>query len=593
MRKKLFIFLLFLLSSQSWGAVTLTAKTDKTALTMDDKLTLTVELNGAQGTVVMPQLPSLPAFNVYAPELYQSVINGYATTQFRYTLTPRFEGKAVIGPVSLTYGGKTYKTSPIDVTVYRSAARMPAATARTPAAAAEKIPDNLPPLTRSLMLRAQQRAPEDFFLVAAVSNTSPYVNQPVTMGIRFYYAKQFDEGPYTDPSVTNMFMEELDSTTGTQTIAGKKYYYVEKRNKISAPTAGKATIGSASVQFTVSRIPGLGRFDHLLGGLALGEERTVKSTPITLNVQPLPEQNRPESFYGAVGQHYTITAQTDRTTVEAGEAVNLTVTVKGSGNLKATSDLKFPPINGLRVYDAATSSGQLPGKLENQSYKTFKTVLVPSASGEYTVPSLEWSYFNPVLRQYSTLHTNPIALHVTPATKTDTNFDFSNNRAENGFRTLNTDIAYVKTQAAPAAQTILHKAAQEKQLSWYFIGLLALCALYRLMDKKTLTRKRAFTHAAGRLKKAKQAQDIAGALADYLNEKCRLNAASTPLKELLPALQKHGMQPETAQQFALLWKQLDAARFAPVAMEADGLRALNKRGVQILKRLEGELKCRA
>ena len=44
--------------------VNLTAFTDKTDLALDDELTLTVQVSGASGTMVMPQLPSLPAFNV-------------------------------------------------------------------------------------------------------------------------------------------------------------------------------------------------------------------------------------------------------------------------------------------------------------------------------------------------------------------------------------------------------------------------------------------------------------------------------------------------------------------------------------------------
>lgn len=593
MRKTGILLLAFILGAHAWGAVSLTAKADKTTLALDDTLNLTIELSGVRGNMVMPQLPSLPAFNVYAQQVDQTVTNGQTAVVFRYAMTPRFAGKTQIGPVSFSYGGKTYKTSPIDVTVYRTSAQKPArADSRTAAPQTETLPANLPPLTRNLMSQAQRHAGEDFFLAAAVDDASPYVNQPVLLGVRFYYSKQFDEGPYTAPAGTNIFMEDLGGTQGTQTIRGVKYYYVEQRSLLTAPAAGKAEIGPASVQFTVSRIPGLSRFDNLLGGLTLGEPKTVQSAPIMLDVRALPAAGRPDSFYGAVGQNYTISAQTDRRAVEAGEAVNLTVTVQGPGNLKATSDLKFPPMPGLRVYDAATSSGFLPNAPETTGYKTFKTVLVPSASGVYTVPPIAWSYFNPQTGRYHTLKTEPVTLHVTPASKTDAGYDFSRPAAAgDGFQSLHKDIAYVKTRRAPDTNNLLRQAAAHARASWFFIGLLPLGIIYRLLDKKTLAHKRAFARAHARLKKAQSAQDAANALADYLAEKCGLYAASTPIKELTAALQRRGAAAETAQAFARLWSQLDAARFAPVAMGVSGTQTLCEHAAQILKRLEGELQC--
>ena len=108
-----------------WSQVTLTAATDKTDLSLDDELTLTVQVSGVSGNIVMPQLPSLPAFNVYSREVAQSSINGHTTSSFKYVMLPRFVGKTTIGPVSFTYQGKTYRTEPIEVRIYRSSNNLP------------------------------------------------------------------------------------------------------------------------------------------------------------------------------------------------------------------------------------------------------------------------------------------------------------------------------------------------------------------------------------------------------------------------------------------------------------------------------------
>ena len=121
MKKFLLTFVLLTLAVWAGAQVSVTARVDKTNLTLDDELTLTVEVNGASGNMVMPQLPSLPAFNVYSREVQRTSVNGQTSTVFRYTMLPRFVGNATIGAIQFTYNGKTYKTDPISVSIYRNA----------------------------------------------------------------------------------------------------------------------------------------------------------------------------------------------------------------------------------------------------------------------------------------------------------------------------------------------------------------------------------------------------------------------------------------------------------------------------------------
>ena len=120
MRKLLFFLWCF--TATALGAVTLTATVDKTNLSLDDELTLTVEIRGADMNSA-PQLPSLPAFNVYSRDVSAININGQQTNTYRYVMLPRFPAKATIGPVRFLYNGQEYQTQPISVNIYR---RMPA-----------------------------------------------------------------------------------------------------------------------------------------------------------------------------------------------------------------------------------------------------------------------------------------------------------------------------------------------------------------------------------------------------------------------------------------------------------------------------------
>ena len=603
MRKTILCLLFLCFTVYAAGQVSVTAEVNKTSLALDDELTLSVEVKGASGNMLMPELPSLPAFNVYSREVQQSSINGKTTTLFRYIMLPRFVGKATIGAIRFTHNGKTYKTDPITVTVYRNAqgvqnTRSASTTAKTvsngnyDSAAAvkktvEKADPNLPPLERNLANQAYKRGDENFFLVAAVSNEKPYVNQPITLAVRFYYNRSFYDAPYQKPTVSNIFMEDAGSSEGTQSIGGVLYRYTEQRYQLTAASAGKATIGPATVRYMTGSIP-LSPLDRLFGGSLVSAEETAQSAPITLNVRALPNEGKPKTFYGAVGTGYTISAEADHTQAEAGEAIPLTVTVKGPGNLKATSDLETPVLDGFKIYPTQATSENAAGS-KNQSYKIFKTVLVPSASGIYTVPSIKWSYFDPVSASYKTIHTDPITLTVSPSTKTESGFDFGAGKPGNGFQTLGRDIAYLKTSYAPGLST-LAKLSGWETLNWIMLCWLGISVFFASIGRKSLAQKKAYTKARGRLKKAQSDEAVAEAVSGYLQQKLKISTGSLPLRAIVESLQKRGVTPAAAESFSLLWQRLDTARFAPGAPDAQNAKELAQQALDILKLLEEETK---
>ena len=591
MNKVCLSVLFFFFAVYAAAQVSITARVDKTALTLDDELTLSVEVKGAAGNMLMPQLPSLPAFNVYSREVEQNTVNGKTTTFFRYVMLPRFVGKATIGAIRFTYNGKTYTTDPITVNIYRNAQGVqrpqPASsTARVASSGnydsaavkrpVEKADPNLPPLERNLANQAYARGNENYFLIAAVSDETPYVNEAVTLAVRFYYNRPFYDAPYQKPTVSNIFMEDAGSSQGTQSIGGVLYRYEEQRYQLTAPTAGKATIGPASVRYMTGSSP-LSALDRLFGGSAVSAEETAQSAPITLQVRAVP----------AAG-NYTISAQADRTQVEAGEAVNLTITVQGPGNLKSTEDLELPSLDGFKTYPAQSVSDTSSAGGSVKSYKIFKAVLVPSASGVYTIPSVKWSYFNPATASYKTIHTEPITLQVSTSTKTDRGFDFGAAAPTgSGFQALGQDIAYLKTSYAPE-DSFLEKISVWKTLNWIMLGLLAASVLFASIGRKSLAQKRAYGVAKSQLKKALSDEAVADAVADYLQQKLKISTGSLPLRSIVKFLQQRGITPATAEAFSLLWQRLETARFAPGTPDAQSAQDLARQALDILKLMEEE-----
>ncbi len=570
---------------------------------MEDELVLTVTVDGATGDF-MPQLPSLPAFNVYARSSTTQIINFHSIVTFEFIMLPRFPGKTVIGPITLNYGNKIYKTDPITVTVYRtpntpqtntskSNASKPAAKTAAPPAKARQAeptpaPADMPPLERDLYNSAARNGDKTYFMVAALSDSTPYVNQSVTLGIRFYFSSNFvDNAPYNEPSISNLFMELISTSEGRQKIDNKTYGYIERRYAISGVTAGPAQVGEASVRYIpAGNLTNISVFDRMFAAVSQ-EEQTVRSNPLSLTIRSAPQEGKPKSFYGAVGSGYTISASIDREEVEAGEAVNLTVKVNGSGNLKPTSDLKLPNLPGFKVYDVVATSGVVPTNGELKSYKIFKAVVVPLSSGTYTIPALDWSYFDPSAQQYRTIRTQPLTIKATPSSKTDTGFDFAtHSELGNGFRELGRDIRYLKSDVSPSKLGVLSTVSDWQIANYLFGALLVLAALFALMDKQTLAGRRALAKARTQLKNAHTEEAVSEALTAYLQARYRVHIASLPLKDITAALRKNGCPAELVQRFDTLWQRLNAARFAPAQMQEENAIELARQATDLIKAMD-------
>lgn len=610
MRKILLLVLFFLLPCYAFAvvdpyAISVTASVNKTSLTTQEELRLTVIIDGAMIDSA-PQLPSLPGFNIYGPATTTEIRNFHTMTIFDYVMLPRFPGTFVIGPITVTYRNKTYQTEPITVTVYRVDPAAASGGSQTPSQTIPAAPSkpalkdtstsNMTPLERNLYQLARQRVKKDYFLVAAVDNNKPYTNQLFSFVVRFYYAKPFlgSSVPYTAPVINNLFLEETNRTQGEQVLQGKLYEYIEICYAASGVAPGSAEIGSASITYVPANARNVSLFDRMLAVVSQQqqESRTIESNPVKVTIQPVPEQDQPKSFYGAVGSGYNISAELDHDQVEAGEAVNLTVKVNGSGNLKATSDLRMPNLNGLKTYDVVAASGSkaINGKL--QSYKIFKMVLVPLSSGDYTLPALAWSYYDPSLREYRTLYTQPFTLHVLPSSKVDSGFDFTaQSDIGKGFTALGKDIHYLKTSLPPNNTSILVMISQFPLIVYLALAWLILAFWRGILNKNHADQKRSMAKLRTQIKQADSEEALAEALSRYVQLTYGVHTGSLTLRDIEQELTQKGCPAEQIQQLSTLWQQLDTLRFAPVSSQGEGLQDLRKKALQVIKAMDkGERK---
>lgn len=396
MKLKLFILTLFLaVSNVAFAQVQFEAKASKERLGINERLRVDFEMN-QDGDNFRP--PSFDNFTVVGgpnQSVSNSWVNGvrsYSKT-YSYFLAPKSRGTFTIGQAEITIDGELYKTSPLEIEV-------------TAAVDAPKDGNN-----------SDYVASENLHLVAEVSKSDPYLNEAITVVYKLYVSprisvsnwREIDNPTYSDFWSQNIDIRQLQVEEGE--FQGEPYRYVVLRKTILYPQkTGELTIEPLALTVSVD-VPTERR--SIFGGRVYTTvEKTVAAGKRTIDVKPLPLENRPPDFTGAVGENLKFKVTANRTSLDATESLEARVEVSGNGNLKLFDlpELKAPAT--MEVYEpeyresVRTTLGGMQGSISN-AY-----TLVPQNKGKYPIPAISFSYFDLETETYRTLKSEEILIDV-------------------------------------------------------------------------------------------------------------------------------------------------------------------------------------
>lgn len=561
---------------------------------------MSVTVSGA-GNLPAPQMPALPDFQVANTGQSQNFtwINGQASASVTYgfSLTPLKEGTFTIPPIHLQ--GANDATAPLTLHVLKGdAAAIPSAPgdASTPAAA------------------PSAHGPSAIFIRGSVDKTSVYVGEPVQYTFRLYNrVPLFSRPNYQPPETSGFWSEDLPPQRSFQTTVNNIPYNVtELRTALFPTSAGTAHIGPAKLAVTIENL-GSDPFsqDFFAQFFGRAEEKTLSTEPLTVHVKPLPNP-KPAGFGGAVG-HFTLNAAIDKNTVAVNDPVTLTVTIAGEGNVKSLPNLTLPTLTNARMFDptSATSIEKKDGHVEGS--KMFKTVLIPTASGDLKIPSIPFVYFDPTQGAYKHLESRALNLHVTPGTGGNTVTAPMAPTASGGsvaepaqIQRLADDIRYIKTPARLPAQG----AWWVETTTFWVVHLLAVVLLvgfagFRLYQKHFLANsawnrfKTAADRAYAGARKAEALADkselkaAAEHLADtyqrYLADKLTLPTQGLALRQVQEAMRRRGLIAHNGEKVRNLWETLDLYEFAPAQIRVEDVRQSLATFRHVVEELEQEI----
>jgi len=419
-----------------------------------------------------------------------------------------------------------------------------------------------------------------------------YVDEPVVYSFRLYNRVALLSRPsYEPPETPGFWAEDLPpQRTYNAQIKGIPYNVTEVRTALFPTSPGAAHIGSATLSVHLENL-GTDPFssNFFANFFGQGEEKILRTEPVTVHVRALPDP-KPDGFKGAVG-HYTISSNMDKDTASVGQPLTLTITVAGRGNIKSLPDLPLPPLTNFRTFDANAASNIEKKDGEVQGSKVFKTVLIPTASGDVRIPPISFVYFDPAAREYKTISSRPFTVHVTPAAAGTTTpaQTFTGPAAAPGIRMLGEDIRYIKTPSEISSQR--HPLYRNR----FFLalnGLLmaaaggtGLFALYRRLfhSNQTLMRFKAAKgqaeslvlqaeEAIGRSEIKKSAELLADGLHGFLASKLAVEERELSLKEAIEKLRSRGVHSHDTEKVRNLWEMLDLFQFAPTQVRPEEVR---------------------
>ncbi|MGH2643907.1 MAG: BatD family protein, partial [Chitinophagaceae bacterium] len=139
----------------------------------------------------------------------------------------------------------------------------------------------------------------------------------------------------------------------------------------------------------------------------------TSSAPVTVDVNSLPEAGKPADFTGAVG-NYTMNASLDKTKFSTNDAATLKIIISGTGNI---SLLSAPQVDLASDFDNYTPTVTDNINSNSNPYggsRTFTYVLMPKTAGDFTIPPVQFSYFDPAAEKYKTIETSAFTLDITP-----------------------------------------------------------------------------------------------------------------------------------------------------------------------------------
>lgn len=450
----------------------------------------------------------------------------------------------------------------------------------------------------------------DLFITATASKTTVHEQEAILLTYKVYtvvnlrqlYGKMPDlKGFHTQevelPQQKTFTLEHYKGRNYNTTVWSQYVLFPQQTGKLEIPSI---TFDGVVAQQTVSDDP----FDAFFNGGGYVEVKKKITTPrVVINVQPLPA--KPAGFSGAVGE-FKLTSSINATDVKTNDAVTIKLTLSGTGNMKliGTPEVKFP--QDFEIYDPKVTDDY---KLTNSGLtgtKTFEYLAIPRHAGNFTIPAVEFTYFDLKSNSYKTLKTEAYNLKVAKGQGNADQVisDFTNKES---VKMLGKDIRFIKlgdSSLRPKGDFFFGTVGY---YLCYLIPLLLFVVFAVIYRQKALENanvakvktKKANKVATRRMKLAGKLlaenkknefyDEVLKALWGYISDKLSIPVSQLSKDNIEAELTNYGVQEALIAEFIGVLNECEYARYAP-GNENEAMDKVYSASVEVISKMENSIK---
>ena len=607
MRQLIFFLLLAItvLPIQAKNDVTLVAEAPDVVVS-GDQFRLTFTVNTQKGKDFLA--PSISGFDVLmGPSRSQQsstqIINGKVSSSsaitYTYILMAGKEGTYTIPAASIEVDGKkifsnalTIKVLPPDQSAGNQQSGQDQSNSSRGQIAGGKISD------------------KDLFITATAAKTTVYEQEAILLTYKVYtlvnlrqlYGKMPDlKGFHTQeielPQQKTFSLEHYNGRNYNTTIWSQYVLFPQQTGKLEIPSI---TFEGIVAQQTISDDP----FDAFFNGGGYIEVKKKIVTPkVTINVKPLPA--KPDNFSGGVGE-FTLSSSINAKEVKTNDAVTIKLTIKGAGNMKLinTPEVKFP--EDFEIYDPKVTNNFDVSRAGLSGTQTIEYLAIPRHAGDFTIPQVEFTYFDLKSQAYKTLKTEEYHLKVAKGKGNADQViaDFTN---KENVKVLGQDVRFIKlgdTELLPKGKVFFGTTGYWLGYIIPFVIFVVLVIFFRkqaaenanIAKVKTKKANKVATKRmklAGKLlaenKKNEFYDEVLKALWGYISDKLSIPVSQLSKDNIEAELMRYGVSDEVTKTFIDALNECEFARYAP-GNENEAMDKVYAASVEAISKMENSIK---
>ena len=568
-------------------AAAFTASLDREALTLGEQATLSLKFDDIHPQNP-PNLPAIAGLQIQyvGPSSSFSFVNGQtsSTITYNYMVSPQRDGQFTIPGMQVKIGGQAFTSQPIKLMVTKPGA--PSAD-------------------------AVNSGNEVAFLKFVLPKKQLYLGEPVVGMLELYLRDDVQNinGFQLTSSPTDGFSAgktiELNNQRRRAQVGQRVYTVIPLALPLTPVRTGPLTLGPFTANLGVI-LPGQnqGGDPFFRQFFNQGEQKqvTLATDPLDVEVRPLPTENRPASFTGAIG-NFSMTFTAGPTNLTVGDPITARVQISGHG---AMDTLTLSPPDAWRDFKTfpPTTKFEAGDQYGFEGTKTFEQILTPQNSDVHELPAFVFAFFNPDDGQYHTLTQAaiPLTLHAAaanplPATAGAKPANSENNANPQDILPVKENIGTLVASSGPLISSPGFLALQSLPVLAFLGALVWRRRTDILANNPRLRRQRAVAQlvATGLIDLGKLATEnkpdefftlLYRLLQEQLGERLDVPASAITEADVNDRLVKLGASPGTMAALHELFQLCNQARYAPVRGSSE-LNSLVTRLKPVLTELQG------